>query len=141
MSMKKRFNSRYTLRQGDIVLIDYGRNDTKSRISGKHPSVVVGNDCANGERMINVVPLFRKASRDIKAEDILLAPKDCKGLRYEEYLQPKQVQLVSKSRITRRIGCISNRKMLISVSVINGKVSVVQNLSDLYRMLLFLVSS
>lgn len=113
--MKKRFNSRYTLRQGDIVLIDYGRNDTKSRISGKHPSVVVGNDCANGERMINVVPLFRKASRDIKAEDILLAPKDCKGLRYEEYLQPKQVQLVSKSRITRRIGCISNRKMLISV--------------------------
>ena len=113
--MKKRFNSGYTLYQGDIVLVDYGRNDTKSRISGKRPSVVVSNDFANGERMINVIPLFRKATRDIKAEDILLAPKDCKGLRYEEYLQPKQVQLVSKSRITRRIGYISNRKVLMSV--------------------------
>ena len=104
------FQTNVPVRQGDLLLIDYGRKKTGSRNGIKRPSVVVGNmDAMKHEDDFLVVPMFRHPSRSCRSGDIVLNPTECVGLRSEQFLQPMQVTAVNSCRVIRRIGRIKNR--------------------------------
>ena len=106
-----------SLHQGDIVLIDYGKNSTEGRRSVVKPSLIVSNDkMLKTEKSIYVIPLFRRPSRDPKSENMLLTTKDCRGLKYDEYIQPGHMQLIHVCRIKRHLGEVVNNDVLQCIS-------------------------
>lgn len=114
---KKSYKKWTNLQQGDVVLADYGKLSIGGRNSGLRPSVVVSNAKALKEdRQIYVIPLFRKQSKTFASEDILIKQIDCNGLRYDEYAQAKQMQVLPRYRIVRRIGHIRNESILFELS-------------------------
>ena len=107
---KGQFQRSVPVRQGDLLLIDYGRKNAGSRNDIKRPSVVVGNmDAMKQEDNLLVVPMFRHPSRSCRSEDIVLNPAECVGLRSEQFLQPMQVTAVNSCRVIRHIGRIKDR--------------------------------
>ncbi len=101
-------NVHLTIRRGDVLLINYGSNDTGCR-NGIIPSVVIGSeDLLKKERSVLVVPLYRHETRAFKAKDVLIKTTDCIGLRYDEYAQPLQVKAVKKCRVVKKIGHIKD---------------------------------
>ena len=114
---KKLYKKSLELRQGDVILVNYGKFNAGCRTSGIRPSVVVSNDAAlKEENLVNVIPLYRKPSKAFQAEDILIRPVDCRGLRYEEYAQPMQMQILQRFRIIKRIGHIMNDSILCEIA-------------------------
>lgn len=104
------FQTNVPVRQGDLLLIDYGRKNAGSRNGIKRPSVVVGNmDAMKNEDNLLVVPMFRHPSRSCRSEGIVLNPTECVGLHSEQFLQPMQVTAVNSCRVIRRIGRITDR--------------------------------
>lgn len=98
-----------SFKQGDILLVDFGRNESGSRIGSRRPSIVVSNtEILKNENILFVVPLYRQPSRGFMCGDIVIEPKDCRGLRYVQYLQPMQVKAIKKCRVVRAIGYIKN---------------------------------
>lgn len=107
---KERYFTKYlTICQGDVLLINLGKENAGCRTSGIRPCVVVSNDTSiSMEKGFFVVPLYRNPSKPAKKEDILVRPYDCRGLRYEEYAQPMNMTLCRKCRVIRKIGHIKN---------------------------------
>ena len=79
---KKLYKKSLELRQGDVILVNYGKFNAGCRTSGIRPSVVVSNDAAlKEENMVNVIHLYRKPSKAFQEEDIQIKPVNCRGLR------------------------------------------------------------
>ena len=95
-----------SVKQGDIVLVNFGREGKGSRnLCGNHPVYVMSRQSEDKRSgAIMAIPLFRKVSRDGSGSDIEIAPTDCHGLRYSEYAQPMNIQKIRRDRIIRRIG-------------------------------------
>ena len=102
--IQKRVQS--SVRQGDIVLVNFGREVKGGRnLCGKRPVYVMNkqsNNRTNGAFM--AIPLFRTVSRDSAGGDVEITPADCHGLRYSQYAQPMNIQKVRKGRIMKKIG-------------------------------------
>lgn len=113
---RKRVNKKLELCQGDVILAYYDRINAGKRNGVIRPSVVVSNNTSlQKEIMINVIPLYRTPSKAFQAEDILIRPFDCRGLRYEEYAQPRQMQALHRSKVIKRIGRIRNDSVLYQI--------------------------
>lgn len=107
---KKNHDVCSTLKQGDIILVNFGTRCEGSRnLCGKRPVYVLSrhaDDKTVGALL--VVPLFRNPSRDCAGNDVEIRPADCTGLRYTEYAQAVNIQKVRKHQIIRRIGRVKN---------------------------------
>lgn len=119
MRKSQKDNYRYlSVCQGDVVLINFGKNSSVCRNGGSRPCVVLSNDLAiDKESKFFVVPLYRQPSKTVSVEDILIRPIDCRGLRYEEYAGAINMVQVTKNRIGKKIGHIKNETVLKEILV------------------------
>jgi len=106
---------RLSVHQGDIVLLNYGRNPG-SKSDEIRPSLVISSDRILGsEKMINVIPLFRQPSRACRLEDISLNQEDCKGLKYTMYVQVLYSRMVNAYQLMEVIGHVEDETLLNSI--------------------------
>ncbi len=108
---------RMSVRQGDVLLVSFGRDGKGSRnFCGNRPVYVMSRQLDDkAGRSVMVIPLFRKPSRDGIGSDIEITPTECKGLRYPEYAQPMNIQKIRRTQIIRRIGHVSGEKVHESI--------------------------
>ncbi|MBR1598270.1 MAG: type II toxin-antitoxin system PemK/MazF family toxin [Lachnospiraceae bacterium] len=99
-----------TLKQGDIILVNFGNRCEGSRnLYGKRPVYVLSNNADDKSvGVLMVVPMFRTKSRDNAGNDVEIRPIDCPGLRYPEYAQTVNIQKIRKHQIIKRIGRVKN---------------------------------
>lgn len=109
--------NRFTLiRPGDLLLIDFGTSSIRCRTKGKHPAYVVAvNGSGSTNARLMVIPAFRKSSYTDEGVDVRLDPKNCKGIRYEMYVNATNIQKVERYRVIRRIGCVADDKVMDAV--------------------------
>lgn len=101
---------RNTVKQGDVVLVNFGRGSKESRsLSGNKPVYVLSRQMKDeyGSAVL-VIPLFRQESRDGVRKDVEITPAVCKGLRYSEYAQPMNLKKIRRNQIVRRIGHVQD---------------------------------
>lgn len=136
----KRSNKKYSkyrnnyykekIRQNDVLLIDYG-NRNEMNIKGRKPSVIMSSDIHNdGSNYLFAVPLFRKIPDCISGktgdetstddgnsieDSILIRKCDCQGLTHDMYFQPMLMQPVRKVRVVRKIGRVTDIRLLRSI--------------------------
>ena len=96
------------IRQGDILLVDYGRRMGNARF--RPVFVMSGNDVTRGKGRILVVPLYRKESVSSTDKDVVIRKIDCDTLRYDQYAQVAQMQGIPRGRIVRRIGRVKGNQ-------------------------------
>lgn len=99
-----------TLKQGDVILVNFGSRHEGSRsLYGRRPVYVLSNNADDKTAgVILVVPLFRSRSRDNSEIDIEISPVHCRGLHFTEYAQAMNIRKINKRQIIRRIGRIRN---------------------------------
>ena len=101
---------RNTVRQGDVVLVNFGRGSKGSRsLCGNRPVYVLSRQLKDeyGSAVL-VIPLFRQESREGAGKDVEITPAVCKGLRYSEYAQPMNLEKIRRNQIVRRIGHVKD---------------------------------
>lgn len=105
--------SRYTvLHPGDILLINFGKSTSRSRVDGRRLAYVIGReDISSRDHHVMVIPVFRQPSKHSEADDILIKKNDCKGLRYTQYANPSNVQKIDRYRVERLIGHVQNQNI------------------------------
>ncbi|MBR6223859.1 MAG: type II toxin-antitoxin system PemK/MazF family toxin [Lachnospiraceae bacterium] len=114
MRKSKKVNNRYlSVCQGDVLLVNFGKNSSVCRNGGSRPCVVLSNDSSidKGSKFF-VVPLYRQPSKTACVEDILIRPIDCRGLRYDEYAGAINMVQVTKNRVSKKIGHIKNESVV-----------------------------
>lgn len=105
-----------TIRPGDMLLVDFGSSTIRCQATGRHPAYVVAvNDPRAKDARLMVIPAFRKASYTDEAADVRLDPKECKGIRYEMFVNATNIQKVERHRVIRKIGCVSGDGVLAEV--------------------------
>ena len=99
-----------TLKQGDVILVNFGKHSEGSRnLYGKRPVFVLSSNADDKSvGVLMVVPMFRARSRDNAGNDVEIRPIDCPGLRYSEYAQAVNIQKIRKYQIIKRIGRVKN---------------------------------
>ena len=119
--------------RNEILLIDYG-NRNEMNIKGRKPSLIMSSDIHNdGSNYLFAVPLFRKipdhisrmtgketsladSNNDNNNDDSILIRKcDCQGLTHDMYFQPMLMQPVRKVRVVRKIGRVTDIRLLRSI--------------------------
>ena len=102
--------TRFTvIHPGDILLIDFGTNTSKSRVDGRHLAYVIGReDISSRDEYVMVIPVFRQRTRRSNSDDIKIRKKDCPGLHYPQYANVSNIQKVDRCRVERLIGYVSN---------------------------------
>ena len=105
--------SRYTvLHPGDILLINFGKSTSRSRVDGRRLAYVIGReDITSRDHHVMVIPVFRQPSRHSESNDIIIRKNDCNGLRYNQYANPCNVQKIDRYRVERLIGHVSNQSI------------------------------
>ena len=103
---------RLSVHQGDIILVNFGhRADRKT--DDIHPALVISsNQILSSERMINVIPLYRRPSQACRLEDIRLVQTDCIGLKYTMYVQPLQLKMINCYQIKEVIGSVTDKDLM-----------------------------
>ena len=98
--------SRYTvLHPGDILLINFGKSTSRSRVDGRRLAYVIGReDITSRDHHVMVIPVFRQPSRHSESNDIIIRKNDCNGLRYN-------VQKIDRYRVERLIGHVSKQNI------------------------------
>ncbi|MCR4837567.1 MAG: type II toxin-antitoxin system PemK/MazF family toxin [Eubacterium sp.] len=115
MEKNNKNTRRNSVRQGDIVLVNYGRS-AGSKADEIRPSLVISNDMILGsERMIAVIPLFRQPSRACRLDDISLNQDDCKGLKYTMYVQVLYSRMVNAYQMLEVFGHVEDEELLNSI--------------------------
>ena len=93
----------------DILIVDFGSSTIKSHVKGRHPAIVVNVDNPRAlNSRIMVIPIFRNPSYHGGDTDIEIKPLHCNGLRYTEYANPSNIQVVERYRVIRKIGHMKN---------------------------------
>lgn len=114
--------SRYTvLHPGDILLINFGKSTSRSRVDGRKLAYVVGKeDIAARDHNLMVIPVFRQPSRHSNSEDIKIRKNNCDGLRYSQYVNVSNIQKIERYRVERLIGHVKTPEIrdLITKSLI-----------------------
>ena len=101
---------RFTVRQGDIVLVNFGNGSKGSRnLCGNRPVYVLSRQIKEeyGSAVL-VIPLFRQESREGVGKDVEITPAVCMGLRYSEYAQPMNLKKIRRNQIVRKIGHVQD---------------------------------
>ena len=123
----------FLVRQGDIVLVNFGRAGKGSRsLCGKRPVYVMNrqsSDRKSGAFM--AIPLFRTVSRDGIGGEVEITPTDCHGLRYSEYVQPMNIQKIRKERIVKRIGHVREG---VHERILAAMLHILRSLYQFYRL-------
>lgn len=96
------------LKQYDVVLVDFGSN-IDSEQSGKRPSVVIQNDTGNFFSPTTlVIPLTTSLKHMEQPTHALIAKGHNKGLIKDSMLLGECLRQISKERIIKYLGRITN---------------------------------
>ena len=96
------------LKQYDVVLVDFGSN-IDSEQSGKRPSVVIQNDTGNFFSPTTlVIPLTTSLKHMKQPTHALIAKGHSKGLIKDSMLLGECLRQISKERIIKYLGRITN---------------------------------
>ncbi len=97
------------LQQYDIVLVDFGENNIASEQSGKRPSVVVQNDTGNFFSPTTlVIPLTSSIKHIDQPTHALISKGYSKGLKRDSMLLGECLRQISKERIIKYLGHLTN---------------------------------
>ena len=98
--------NKYTIiNPSDILIVDFGSSTIKSHVRGRHPAIVMNVDDPRATNShIMVIPIFRNPSYRGGDTDIEIKPAFCNGLRYTEYANVSNIQVVERYRVIRKIG-------------------------------------
>lgn len=110
--------SKYTiLHPFDVLLINFGSSTSRARVSGRHLAVVVGHeDMRCRDHHLMIVPIFRSPSRHDNDSEIKIKKSQFKDIRYDQYLNPVNIQRIERYRVERLIGHVRSdeiRKQIV----------------------------
>ncbi len=98
-------NKYSVINPSDILVIDFGSSSIKSHVTGRRPAIVVNVDDPKASNAhLLVIPIFRSPSYRGGDTDIVINPAYCNGLRYTEYANASNIQLVERYRVRKKIG-------------------------------------
>jgi mRNA interferase MazF len=80
--------------------------------SGNRPALIVSDEVFNRSmEVVTVLPITtRKAGRTVYVNEVLLQPEDS-GLSEESIVLAHQIRTLSRDRIKRRVGTLSNESL------------------------------
>lgn len=102
--------SKYTvLHPFDVLIINFGSSTSRARVSGRHLAVVVGHeDMRSRDHNLMVVPIFKSPSRHDNNSEIKIKRSQFRDIRYDQYLNPINIQRIERYRVERLIGHVSS---------------------------------
>lgn len=117
------------IKQYDVVFIDLGTNMVGSEQGGKRPAIIIQNDIGNYySNTTIVIPLSTKIKHVYQPTHTLIKGGDSKPLSYDSIALGECVRQISKKRIIKVMGHITDtyeRKMLVKIYFANvGKDSL-----------------
>ena len=93
----------------DIVLVDFGLNQIGSEQGGKRPAVVIQNNIGNKYSPTTIVLPITSKLKNINQPTHVLLKKDIdNGLSVDSIVLAEAVRQISKERIIKYLGKISN---------------------------------
>jgi len=93
----------------DIVLVDFGLNQIGSEQGGKSPAVVIQNNIGNKYSPTTIVLPITSKLKNINQPTHVLLKKDIdNGLSVDSIVLAEAVRQISKERIIKYLGKISN---------------------------------
>lgn len=95
-------NSYRLLHKGDVVLVDFKKNEGSEQ-NGIRPAVVVQNDKGNIFSPTTIVCPLTSREKNMDVTHVVLLPEDCGVLRPSIVLC-EQIRAIDKSRIRKRVG-------------------------------------
>lgn len=99
------------INQGDVLLVNFGKSE--KGLHGNHPAYVMSNkDETRGGYVFLIVPMFRSPSKDSNGKDVEISTKDCKGLKYEQFVQVTNITKIRRYQIIKKIGHCKNETVL-----------------------------
>lgn len=104
------------LRRYDVVLVDFGENTIDSEQSGTRPAIVIQNDVGNHYSNCTIVmPLTSKHKHLNQPTHTLISKGIGKGLVSDSVVLGECLRQVSKKRIVRLLGTISDINEQIAI--------------------------
>ena len=108
--MARKVDTRF--RRGDVLLIDLGQEGKGSEQKGKRPCVVISNNRGNGFSPVLTVLSVTSPQKAVIPTHVEIEKSKENGLTYDKSLVlAEQVRTVSKERIIRKLGSLSEEDM------------------------------
>jgi mRNA interferase MazF len=108
--MAKRIDNRF--RRKDVLLIDLGQEGKGSEQKGRRPCVVISNNMGNGFSPVLTVLSITSQQKAVIPTHVEIEKSEENGLTYDKSLVlAEQVRTISKERIIRKLGTLSEDDM------------------------------
>ena len=102
------------MRRGDLYLVDL-ETQVGSEQSGLRPAVVIQNDKGNDHSPTTIIcPITSKDKTELITH-VSISPNNCDIIK-ESVVLCEQVRVIDKTRLRRKLGCISNQKIIDEIN-------------------------
>lgn len=102
------------IQRGEIYLVDLSQN-IGSEQGGIRPAIVVQNNQGNQFAPTTIVCPLTSKDKTTKATHVTLQPEDC-GVLLESTVLCEQVRVISKERIRKKLGFITNQDKMNDIN-------------------------
>ena len=118
-----KMNERKTIYKGDIILVDFKRNEGSEQ-NGVRPAVVLQNEVGNMFSPTTIVCPMTSKEKSIDVTHVELFPEEC-GILQPSFVLCEQIRVIDKSRILGKVGHLSSsgklsaieRKVMFSIGI------------------------
>lgn len=105
------------VRRGNIVWVDFGTHNDKSKQGGVRPACIVSNNkCNEYSPVVTVVPITSKNKKRGLPTHIDVDKKDTRGLIRDSVALTEQIQSIDKKDIRKVSGMITNPLVMKGIS-------------------------
>lgn len=102
------------MHRGEIYLIDLS-NHVGSEQSGIRPALIIQNEIGNTNSPTTIICPITSKTKNCVSTHVVLHPEDC-GILKQSTLLCEQIRVIDKSRIVRKVGEITNNKLIEDIN-------------------------
>lgn len=115
--VKNNHNQDIVVRRGNIVWVDFGTYNDKSKQGGVRPACIVSNNkCNKYSPVVTVVPITSKNKKKGLPTHIEVSKKDARGLMRDSVALTEQIHSIDKKDIRKVSGMIMNPLVMKRIS-------------------------
>ena len=99
-------NSKDSINKGDVLLVDFKKNEGSEQ-NGIRPAIVVQNNKGNFFSPTTIVCPLTSQKKGLDVTHIVLFPEEC-GILHPSVVLCEQVRVIDKSRVRRKVGSVAS---------------------------------
>lgn len=106
----------FVIKRGDILYVDFGRNNVGSVQNSSRYAICLSNNQNNRYSTVIQVAPFTSQSKALLPVHITIEPNEENGLKKTSTLMLEQLRVISKIQVVKKVGHINNENILNEIN-------------------------